>query len=118
MSNILKKTEYLICCELTDDRYETRCAIKDVYVPSDERFSDLKKSDFDIHGLRSVLRDIKDKLKASLGKSPKRLESLKDVYAIYEPRSFFRRGKFPMPQVIEGMCNPFSDLKLKSMKLR
>ncbi|CAK9314962.1 unnamed protein product, partial [Citrullus colocynthis] len=82
------------------DRYETRSRTKGVYVPSDERFSDSKKSDFKIHGLKSGVRGLIDYL-TSLGKSPKRWESLKDVYAIYEQKVFSLQRKLLMPQVIE-----------------
>ena len=89
---------------MTDDRYETEPFIEDIYVPNDERFSDLKESDFIFHQVKSAYRFMKGKIKATLiENSPKRFDSLEDFFALYRPRSFFRGSKFPLPQVIKGM---------------
>ncbi|XP_023545376.1 linoleate 9S-lipoxygenase 6-like [Cucurbita pepo subsp. pepo] len=86
-----------------DDRYETEPFIEDIYVPNDERFSDLKESDFIFHQVKSAYRFMKGKIKATLiENSPKRFDSLEDFFALYRPRSFFRGSKFPLPQVIKG----------------
>ncbi|XP_020580260.1 probable linoleate 9S-lipoxygenase 3 [Phalaenopsis equestris] len=117
----------------TDPKSESRLGKLEfeIYVPRDERFGHVKRSDFLGHGIQTVAKDLLPLLQAVVNFTKKEFVSFKDVLSLYEgglqlpdipllrkffqalPFRFFKsvlipgKGqrsllKLPMPQVIQN----------------
>ncbi|XWS57529.1 hypothetical protein CRYUN_Cryun09bG0182200 [Craigia yunnanensis] len=72
-----------------------------IYVPRDEQFGPLKKSEFEENDRQGLLHGIGDKISASLFND--QFDSFEEVHNLYNETGQF--GKFPLPQVIKDDRN-------------
>ncbi|XWS57525.1 hypothetical protein CRYUN_Cryun09bG0181800 [Craigia yunnanensis] len=72
-----------------------------IYVPRDEQFGHLKKSEFEENDRQGLLHGIGDKFSASFFND--QFDSFEEVHNLYNETGQF--GKFPLPQVIKGDRN-------------
>lgn len=123
----------VLLCQ-ADPNYESRLALLlsiNVYVPRDERFGHLKMSDFLAYALKSIAQVLKPQFELLCDSTPTEFDSFDDVLRLYEEgiqlpddsllsnikkhvpfeilKEIFRSDgernmKFPVPQVIKGMC--------------
>ncbi|KAL8171372.1 hypothetical protein V2J09_023176 [Rumex salicifolius] len=110
----------------TDPNTESRLPILnlDIYVPRDERFDEIKFSDFVAEGLKSIAQILVPKLKSIFENTHNEFDSFEDVQKLYEggfklpstinkvlgnvPCEFLHTEgvslfKLPMPDVIKGI---------------
>lgn len=100
-----------------------------IYVPRDERFSQLKMSDVYVYGIKAILHFVKPELEGLIDRTPDEFDSFQDVLKLYEggiklPKGHFVESimetipyefvkellrsdsdsflKLPVPQVIKG----------------
>ncbi|XP_026442649.1 linoleate 9S-lipoxygenase 5-like [Papaver somniferum] len=72
--------------EKCDPNYETRLFILNlnIYIPRDEKFSQLKFSDFIAYAVKALGHVVRPEIKAMFDKTPNEFDSFDDVLHLYE----------------------------------
>jgi linoleate 9S-lipoxygenase len=121
---------------VTDPRTESRLPLLslNIYVPRDERFDHLKFSDFIAYAVKSLFQILLPEIKSLFDKTINEFDTFQDVLNLYEGGIKLPNGptlgkikeclpwellkelvrndgeqflKFPVPDVIKGMCRIF-----------